>query len=77
MGFFGDNFDDPRTQGILQAAATMLGSRGQNFGQSLGAGLQAGISGYGDAQKIQSAMLMKKSRRCHEAKAYGIANRRE
>lgn len=61
MGFFGDNFDDPRTQGILQAAATMLGSRGQNFGQSLGAGLQAGISGYGDAQKIQSAMLMKKA----------------
>lgn len=61
MGFFGDNFDDPRTQGILQAAAAMLGSRGQNFGQSLGAGLQAGIGGYGDAQKIQSAMLMKKA----------------
>lgn len=61
MGFFGDNFEDPRTQGILQAAAAMLGSRGQNFGQSLGAGLQAGLGGYGDAQKIQSAMLMRKA----------------
>lgn len=61
MAFFGESFDDPRTQGILQAAAAMLGSRGQNFGQSLGAGMQAGLSGYGDAQKVQAAMLMKKA----------------
>jgi hypothetical protein len=61
MGFFGESFDDPRTQGILQAAAAMLGSRGQNFGQSLGSGLQAGLGGYNDAQKMQAAMLMKKA----------------
>lgn len=56
---FGSNWDDPRTQGMLQAAAAMMQAGGPsrtpiNFGQTLGQGLSAGLQGYQGQQQFMA-----------------------
>tara|TARA_R110000822_G_scaffold301108_5_gene424850 strand:+ start:7763 stop:9295 length:1533 start_codon:yes stop_codon:yes gene_type:complete len=60
MGLFDNlNFDDPKTMGLLSAAANMLNASGpsttpRSFGQILGSGLGGGMQGYQGAQQAQS-----------------------
>lgn len=64
MGIFDSLGQDPENQGILGAAAGLLGASGPSrmpvsLGQALGAGFQGGLQGYKDAQdrkKAQTAL---------------------
>lgn len=56
---------DPQTQGLLQAAFTALQTSGPSrmptsFGQVLGQAGSAGLAGYDQAAKLQSALTMQK-----------------
>lgn len=57
MGLFDNaNFDDPKTMGLLAAAANMLGASGpstmpHSFGQVAASGLMGGLGGYQAAQE--------------------------
>jgi hypothetical protein len=60
-GLLGTSFNDPRTQGILAASASLLESGGNRtgapvgIGQALGRALTAGTSGYSGAQSAEAA----------------------
>lgn len=53
-GLLGDSWDDPRTSMMLALASGLLGGRG-NLAQNLGAGLQAALPAYQQAQKMKMA----------------------
>jgi hypothetical protein len=60
-GLLGTSFNDPRTQGILAASASLLESGGNRtgapvgIGQALGRALTAGTAGYSGAQSAEAA----------------------
>lgn len=60
-GLLGTSFNDPRTQGILAASASLLESGGNRtgapvgIGQALGRALKAGTAGYSGAQSAEAA----------------------
>jgi len=60
-GLLGTSFNDPRTQGILAASASLLESGGNrtgapvSIGQALGRALTAGTAGYSGAQSAEAA----------------------
>ena len=48
-----NNFDpnDPRTAGLMQLAAALMGNKGGNFGQALGQAIPQGLMAYQGAQQ--------------------------
>ena len=70
-GMFGGDFNDPKTIGMLQAAAALMQAGGPsrvpvNFGQALGSAMTSGLQGY---QGQQEFLAKKKSQESEQAMA--------